>query len=46
MQIVGLEGIWGLVLCVAVAMPVASYIGVSGLHEDTWCVLSLLCALT
>src|SRR5690349_20735431 len=42
MQIVGLEGVWGLALCVGVAMPVAAYIPVAGLHEDTWDTLEMM----
>jgi len=42
MQIVGLEGVWGLGLCVLVAMPVAYYIPVAGLHEDTWDTLAMM----
>lgn len=42
MQVVGLEGIWGLILCVAVAMPFAAYTSMHGLHEDTWDTLTML----
>jgi len=36
MQIVGLEGIWGLIFCVFIAMPYAYYTSIEGIHEDTW----------
>lgn len=36
MQIVGLEGFWGLLLCLTVALPLGSYLPYDGLHEDTW----------
>jgi drug/metabolite transporter (DMT)-like permease len=36
LQIVGLEGLWGLILCVAISMPIAAAIPTPGLHEDTW----------
>jgi len=42
MQIVGLEGIWGLILCVLIAMPIAAYTSVAGLYEDTWDTLHML----
>lgn len=41
-QVVGLEGFWGLLLCVGVAMPLASYLPIEGLHEDTWDSLVML----
>jgi drug/metabolite transporter (DMT)-like permease len=42
LQVVGLEGFWGLVLCVGVAMPAAYYLPYQGLHEDTWDTLTMI----
>lgn len=40
--VVGLEGVWGLVLCCCVSAPLAYYIQTPGLHEDvydTWAMM-------
>jgi drug/metabolite transporter (DMT)-like permease len=42
MQVVGLEGLWGLILCVAISMPIAYNIPTPGLHEDTWDTLTMI----